>query len=268
MASVTRLSDGDHNVLDHKDRKDLQLKLINQADRVIVDLDGTLIHGGQPVEGAKEFLECIADRYIVVSNNSTDTAVRLSEKLRRIGLPIPRHRLVLAGEETIRFVAARYPAARCLIAASGLLRNMARQSGLVPVRQDAQFVILGRDLEWDYRRLTILVNELYHGATLIATNPDLRHPDRENRIIPETGSLLAALVAGAGVEPAHIVGKPEARLFEEALHRLRSLPENTIVVGDNPLTDEEGARRLGLRCILVTTDRKNGLPNLAHLVLR
>jgi HAD superfamily hydrolase (TIGR01450 family) len=243
-------------------------EVIKGEDRVIVDLDGTLIRGGRPTEGAKGFLEGIADRYMVVSNNSTDTAGQLSVKLGRIGLAIPRRRLVLAGEETIRFVAARHPGARCIVATSGLLRNMASREGLLLVGQDAQFVILGRDIGWNYRRLTVLVNELRNGATLIVTNPDLTHPDGEDRIVPETGSLLAALVAGAGVEPAHIVGKPEALLFEEALRRLGSAPENTIVVGDNPLTDREGAKRLGLRCVIVSADRKNHLPNLTDLVHR
>ena len=239
--------------------------LIDAADRVIVDLDGTLIRGGRPTEGAREFLESLAGRYVVVSNNSTDTAGRLSARLARIGLPIPPRRLVLAGEATIRFAASRYPGARCLVAASGLLRSMASREGLFPVHQDAEFVILGRDLHWSYRRLTLLVNELHRGAALIVTNPDLTHPDGDNRLIPETGSLLAALVAATGVEPAHIVGKPEAPLFEEALRRLRSAPGNTLVVGDNPLTDREGATRLGLRCVIVDVDRRNRLPNLADL---
>jgi 4-nitrophenyl phosphatase len=252
--------------LTQKNATTLRRELIKGGDRVIVDLDGTLIRSGRPTDGARGFLESIADRYMVVSNNSTDTAGGLSAKLRRIGLLIPRHRLVLAGEETIRFVASRHPGARCFVATSDLLRNMASRKGLVPVAQDAQFVILGRDVRWNYRQLTLLMNELRRGAKLIATNPDLTHPDGEDRIIPETGSLLAALVAGAGVEPAHIVGKPGALLFEEALRRLGAAPEDTIVVGDNPLTDQEGARRLGLRCVIISTDRKTCLPNLADLV--
>jgi HAD superfamily hydrolase (TIGR01450 family) len=240
-------------------------ELVLGGDCVILDLDGTLIRGGRPTEGAKVFLESVAGRYIVVSNNSTDTAERLSANLGRIGLAIPPQRLVLAGEETIRFVAARYPGARCVLATSRLLRNMASREGLLPVGQDAEFVILGRDLRWNYRQLTLLLNELRRGATLIVTNPDLTHPDCGDRIVPETGSLLAALVAGAGVAPAHIVGKPETLLFEEAIRRLGSAPDHTIVVGDNPMTDQEGARRLGLRCVIVSEDRQNLLPSLADL---
>jgi HAD superfamily hydrolase (TIGR01450 family) len=238
-------------------------ELIKPRECVIVDLDGTLVRGDRPTDGAVSFLEGVTDRYIVVSNNSTDTAGRLSTKLGRIGLVVPRYRLVLAGEETIRFVSSRYPGARCLIAASVLLRNMARRHGLVAVTQDAQIVILGRDPRWNYRLLTRVVNEVRRGAMLIVTNADLTHPDGDGRVVLETGSLLAAVVAGAGVEPAHIVGKPEAFLFEEALRRLESAPENTVVVGDNPSTDQEGARRLGLRCIIVSADPGNRFPHLA-----
>jgi HAD superfamily hydrolase (TIGR01450 family) len=249
-----------------KDPATPRREMINGGDHVIVDLDGTLIRGGRPTDGAKVFLESVAGRYIVVSNNSTETANRLSAKLARMGLSIPPERLILAGEETIRFAAARYPGARCVLATSGLLRDMAAREGLEPVDQHAEFVILGRDLRWNYRQLTLLLNELRRGAVLIVTNPDLTHPDREDRIIPETGSLLAALVAGSGVTPAHIVGKPEALLFEEALRRLGSEPGNTIVVGDNPSTDREGAQRLGLRCVLVSADRTNFLPCITDLI--
>jgi HAD superfamily hydrolase (TIGR01450 family) len=237
---------------------------IKPRDRVIVDLDGTLVRGDRPTEGAGRFLESVNGRYVVVSNNSTDTACRLSAKLGRFGLTVPSHRLVLAGEETIQFVASRYPNARCLVATSGLLRNMARRLGLATVTQDAQIVILGRDSRWNYRLLTRLGNEVRRGAMLIATNADLTHPDGDNRVVPETGSLLAAVVATAGVEPEHVVGKPEPFLFEEALRRLESTPEDTVVVGDNPSTDQEGARRLGLRCIIVSADRRNRLPNLVQ----
>jgi HAD superfamily hydrolase (TIGR01450 family) len=249
-----------------KDPTTPRSEVINGRDRVIVDLDGTLIRGSRPTDSARVFLKTIENRYIVLSNNSTHTAGRLSAKLRRIGLAIPPQRLVLAGEETIRFVAAHYPGARCIVATSDLLRKMAAREGLVLVGHNAQFVILGRDLRWNYRRLTLLLNELRRGATLIVTNPDLTHPDGEGGVVPETGSLLAALEAGAGVAPTHIVGKPETLLFKEAIRRLGSLPEHTIVVGDNPLTDQEGARRLGLRCIIVSSDKKNLLPNLADLV--
>ena len=150
---------------------------------------------------------------------------------------------MLAGEETIGFVAREYPHARCLVAASPVLRHCARRHGLVPVPENADVVVLGRDTHWSYAKLALLANEVRRGAVLVAINPDLTHPGSGGLIVPETGSLLAAVEAAAGVAAAHVIGKPAAALFLAALERLGSTRRDTIVIGDNPLTDRAGAGR-------------------------
>lgn len=243
-----------------------KVPLIGRGDHCIIDLDGTLIRGGQAIAGAARLIDRLDGRYVIVSNNSRDLASELGTELGRLGLNIPPDRLVLAGEETIRFVAAHYPSSRCLIATSFRMRQLARREGLVPVRENADFVILGRDLAWSYARLAHLINELRRGAGLIVTNPDLTHPDLDGKVLPETGTLLSALQIGAGVAPSHIIGKPEPLLFLAAVERLAALPSQTIVIGDNPLTDQVGAERLGMRWILVHADRADGLPSLEDMV--
>lgn len=238
---------------------------IMPGDRFIVDLDGTLLCDGSATEGAHAFLRAVDGRFVLVSNNSRDTSSRLSARLRRIGLDIPAERMVLAGEEGIRFVAREYPGARCLIAASSALRHCARRHGLVPVPEHADVVVLGRDTHWNYAKLTLLANEVRSGAVLAAINPDLTHPGHNGRIVPETGSLLAGVEAAAGIAATHVIGKPDARLFIAAMDRLGSTHDTTIVIGDNPQTDRAGARALGLRSLIVHPDRQDGRPNLADL---
>jgi HAD superfamily hydrolase (TIGR01450 family) len=240
---------------------------IRPDDRFIIDLDGTLIRGGEATEGALGFLRKVTGRFVVVSNNSRDTGRSLSTKLRRVGFAIPGERIVLAGEETIGFVARCYPGARCLIAASTILRHAARRQGLVPVNEGADVVILGRDTRWSYDKLALLANEVRRGAVLVGTNPDLTHPHNDGLVVPETGSLLAAVEAAAGIAPAHVIGKPAPALFLIALQRLGSTREDTIVIGDNPLTDRAGAHSVGLRSLIVHADRAGGLPNLADLAI-
>ncbi len=63
-------------------------------------------------------------------------------------------------------------------------------------------------------------------------------------------TLVVPFVA-SGVQPWRVIGKPAPLLFEEGLRRLGARPESTVVVGDNPLTDAEGAARLGMACLLV-----------------
>jgi len=239
--------------------------MIAPGDHVILDLDGTLLRGGYATQGAQAFLRAVKDRFVLVSNNSREISRTLSSKLRRVGFDIPAERMVLAGEETIRFVASRYPGARCLIAASTVLRRCARSQGLVPVSERADVIVLGRDIHWSYAKLLLVANEVRRGAVLIAANPDLTHPGSEGVIVPETGALLAAVEAAAGVAAAHVIGKPSATLFVAAMDRLGSSRSETIVIGDNPLTDRAGARALGLRALIVHADRKGGYPNLADL---
>lgn len=54
--------------------------------------------------------------------------------------------------------------------------------------------------------------------------------------------------------------KPDTRLFLMALERLRVRPENAVYVGDNPLKDMPGPKRLGMKFILcrATQDRLEG----------
>lgn len=241
---------------------------IAPGDRFILDLDGTLVRGGQATDGALPFLRAVRGRFALVSNNSRETARSLSSKLRRVGFEIPAACIVLAGEETIGFVARAYPGARCLIATSPALRHYARRQGLVPVTENAEVVVLGRDTHWSYAKLALLANEVRRGAVLVAANPDLTHPGQGGHVVPETGALLAAVEAAAGVAAAHVVGKPAAGLFLAALDRLGSTRRGTIVIGDNPLTDRAGANALGLRSLIVHADRGDGHPNLADLCER
>jgi HAD superfamily hydrolase (TIGR01450 family) len=234
------------------------------GDRFILDVDGTLLRGGHATEGAQAFLRAVEGRFVLVSNNSREISRSMSARLRRVGFDIPGERIILAGEETIAFVASRYPGARCLVAASTALRHCARRRGLVCVSEKADVVVLGRDVHWSYAKLALLANEVRRGAVLVAANPDLTHPGNDGLVVPETGSLLAAVEAAAGVAATHLIGKPAPTLFLAALERLRSTPRDTIVIGDNPLTDRAGARGLGLRSLIVHADRQ-GHPNLADL---
>ena len=226
-----------------------------QARHFLIDLDGTLVHSQQePAEGAIELLHQLAGRYVVVSNNSTHTAAGLARALRARGLPLAAENLVLAGEQTLRFMMETYPGARIRLVASIALQQQARALGCRLVDVAPEFVVLARDERFSYAKLSTLVNDLRAGARLVVSNPDLSHPALDGGIVPETGALMRAVVDCAGVEPAHVIGKPENRLFIEGLRRLGATPEHTLVIGDNPLTDALGAARLGMRCLLLGRD--------------
>lgn len=236
---------------------------IASTDQLIVDLDGTLVRGGEPTPGAAEFLARFEGRVAIVSNNSTETASRMSAVLARVGLGAPPDKLVLAGEEMIRFAAERFAGARCFCLTTAPLRRLAVRYGLRLVETEPDIVLLGRDPSITYDKISAVVNVLRRGAKLVVANPDLSHPGVNGDVVPETGTLMSAIVAGSGVQPHHVVGKPEVALFQLALQRLGSSPVDTVVVGDNPDTDGAGAARLGMRCVLIGLEPPAVAPTLA-----
>jgi 4-nitrophenyl phosphatase len=86
---------------------------------------------------------------------------------------------------------------------------------------------------------------------LIGTNPDKTFPSPEG-LVPGAGSILAALIAATDVQPI-IMGKPGAPMFREALRRLATTPDETLMVGDRLDTDIAGAQAVGIHTALLLT---------------
>ncbi len=221
----------------------------------LVDLDGTLVRGGEALPGASAFLDAMEGRFVVVSNDAEHTPLELSRGLKRMGIRVGQGRILLAGTTALDDIAQARPRARILMLAGRSLMAYARDQGLLPVSTRPDIVFLGRDRQFSYDRLMAAANAVRDGAELVVANPDLVHPGPDGAVVPETGALLAALLACTGPVPHRIVGKPEPGLFEAGL-RLLGLPRRAVLmVGDNPATDGDGARRFGLRYF----ELRNGL---------
>ncbi|HEY1611516.1 MAG TPA: HAD hydrolase-like protein, partial [Paraburkholderia sp.] len=194
-----------------------------------------------------------------------DTAGTLARRLWRYGLKVEPERIVLAGEQAVLLAARLYPHARMRVVASPTLMRFAAAHGCNVVEHDPDVILLGRDLRFCYARLQSVANQLRQGAKLIVANPDLSHPSEDGGVTPETGSLMQAVVACSGVEPTCIVGKPEPLLLQEALRRLGTNATTTLVIGDNPLTDGAGAKRLSMPCLLVGSHAHANVASLASV---
>lgn len=233
---------------------------------LILDLDGTLIRGHEVIPGARELLTRWAGRYVIVSNNSTDTAASLALRLQALGLPVEAGSLVLAGEQAVHHIARHHPHSKLMLCGSKPLRAYALELGLTVVSRDADIVLLARDISFDYASLQTLTRELTCGASLIVSNGDLTHPGPHGTVVPETGALLQALLACVPGTRADILGKPAAMLFQEGLRRLNLPPADVTVIGDNLRTDALGATRLGIGYLLVGNMPHADAPDVARLL--
>jgi len=223
----------------------------------LVDLDGTLITGRTVLPWARELIERIGPRSVVMSNDSEHTPDQLARLLRSLRLPISADRIVLAGALAVDAVAAKHAGARVLLLGSESLRTYARRRGLELVANDPQVILLARDRRFTYAKLALATNALLNGAALIVANPDRTHPGAGGKAVPETGAILSAILACTGSVGCEVIGKPEPHLFARGMAMLGTCADETVMIGDNPETDGLGAARAGMRYVHVLEILKN-----------
>jgi HAD superfamily hydrolase (TIGR01450 family) len=226
----------------------LSLRL-DEADAILCDLDGCLISGDHVYADAREFIEEFRSQLWIVSNNSSDTATSLASRLKRHGVDLPAKQIVLAGEETVRRLAADSPGARVAIHATPAIRALATELGLDVAEEDVEAVVLGRDPSLGLGGLGRVIGHLQAGARLHVTNLDLTHPGANGTPVPETGALLAALCACLPTLRFQSIGKPVQALLDTALERAGVAPHSTVFIGDNLVTDGAAAALAGVHFI-------------------
>jgi HAD superfamily hydrolase (TIGR01450 family) len=238
-------------------------RLLDTAERILCDIDGCLISGDRPLQGAAAFVARYRDRLVLLSNNSTDTAVTMAARLKDCGLAVPSERIVLAGQAAVAFLRdGPLRARRIFLLANIRIRGAAERSGLTHCAETAEAVLVCRDTELTLDRLERAVRLLARGVPMVVANPDLTHPGREGAFI-ETGAIAALLRACVEPDRVFAVGKPEPGLFLSALGDVR--PDQAVMIGDGAETDAAGARRLEMPCILTrcpTSPGRLGLDDL------
>lgn len=223
-----------------------------EAAAVLSDLDGCLISGDTVLPGTHDLVARAGDRLWVVSNNSSDTAETLSNKLRqRLGLVIPAERILLAGEQSIRFLAETRPGTRVALFASAPIRSLAQSLGLWVTRGEGgavlpDLVLLSRDHDFSLADLERVMRLVHLGVPVQISNCDLIHPAADGAPVPETGALLAALKVAFPDLEAPSLGKPDPHLVSLALERAGVEARDAIFIGDTDATDGGAARAAGV----------------------
>lgn len=231
----------------------------------LMDWDGCCAIENTLSPVAARFLKANHDCVAIVSNNSTQTPQDFLEILSTAGIDMQAEQIILAGMEAI-YTASKYVGSQVMVMGDPHMRGIAHNAGLQLTQEEADIIVLLRDTRFTYRRLERAVNSLRQGARLIVANPDLTHPGRNGHVKPETGALLAALKACIDPDAAEIeiIGKPGPHLFLKGCKALGLSPSQVVMLGDNPATDLAGAKALGMKAILTSTDT----PEIFEILLR
>ena len=252
------------------------MALADEFDGFLIDLDGVVWLGHEPVPGAPEALNALlaAGKHLVfVTNNPARPPARYAEKLAGLGVEVGPEQVVTAGIVAARLAAdAAGPDGSAFVISRSALKEMVAAAGVTVLEgeagAEASVVVVSGHREFDSAALLTAKRALDRGAALVATSRDPTMPMPGGEW-PGTGAVLAAVETASG-RVAEIAGKPEHHLFELALERFRgSEPTHTVgkeprnlrvaMVGDRVSSDVAGGRRAGLATVLVlsgTTSRE------------
>jgi glycerol-1-phosphatase len=230
--------------------------LADSFDGLLIDLDGVVWIGREPVPGSVETLRELHDRgteVVFVTNNSVKLPAFYVERLRGLGVPVEEGRVMTSAEATAGLAVERVGAGTTVfvIGAPGF-KEVIEAAGLKVLTgeegRSAEAVLVSGHREFDFEELATANFALQGGASLFATSRDPTLP-MPGGALPGTGATLAAVETASG-RRAEIGGKPEPHLFRQALSLIPGA-ERVAMVGDRIASDIDGGRRAGLETVLV-----------------
>jgi HAD superfamily hydrolase (TIGR01458 family) len=225
---------------------------------ILLDIDGVLHVSGEAIPGAAEAVRALRSeghRLRFVTNNTTRARSQLAAELREIGIELDEVELA-----TTPLAAGRLlEGLRVLPLTMAAIRDdLARHVTLVD--DGAEVVLVGGADEthetaevFSYENLNRAFAELREGARLVCLHKNRWWQTSRGPLL-DSGAFVAGLEYAAEAQ-ADVVGKPTASYFEAALAELDAAPGEAVMVGDDVEADIGGAKRLGMRGVLVRTGK-------------
>ncbi|HKP52634.1 MAG TPA: HAD-IIA family hydrolase [Chloroflexia bacterium] len=220
----------------------------------IMDMDGVIVRGTEPVPGAVEFISRLRARearFLVLTNNSIYTPRDLANRLRYIGIDVPDVGIYTSALATARFLHSQRPDGTAYAIGEAGLTTALHEVGYVLTEHAPDYVVLGETATYSFERITTAIRLIMAGARFIATNPDPIGP-AQGGMAPATGAVAALIEKATGVAP-YYVGKPNPLMLRSALRAINAHSEDTVMIGDRMDTDIVMGIESGLETILVLT---------------
>jgi NagD protein len=217
-------------------------------------MDGVLVHEGQTIPGATEFvnrLRASGKPFLILTNNSIYTARDLTARLQRMGFDVPETSIWTSALATAQFLADQRPGGTAYVIGEAGLTTALHNAGYILSNLEPDYVVLGETRTYSFTAITTAIRLILDGARFICTNPDPIGPSNEG-ILPAAGSVAAMISKATGIEP-YFVGKPNPMMMRSALNTIGAHSETTAMIGDRMDTDVLCGLEAGLETILVLT---------------
>jgi phospholysine phosphohistidine inorganic pyrophosphate phosphatase len=227
---------------------------------VLLDLDGVVYVGDEPVVGAASTVDWLAREgipHLYVTNTTSRPRAAIAAKLRGIGIPVETDRILtpaVAAADWLRLNGIERPA---LFVPDATAAEFADRHPLAEGAETGAGAVVVGDLgtRWDFAELNRAFRLLMRAPRppLVALGLT-RYWRAEDGLRLDAGAYVRALEYAAGTS-AVVLGKPDAAFYARAVEALGPGVDEVAMVGDDIRTDVDGAQRAGLTGVLVRTGK-------------
>jgi HAD superfamily hydrolase (TIGR01458 family) len=229
---------------------------------VLLDIDGVLYVGDQPIEGAVEALGRLRQRFAgmrLVTNTTSRPRREVTEHLLALGFPVSGDEVLTPAAMAVRHCQERGFHSIAMLVSDSLREDLEplQSSGSSSGRVEA--LILGDiGARFNAEVLNDAFRLLMDGAELIALQHN-RYWRRADGLALDVGAYAAALEYATARE-AVVVGKPAREFFHAAVADMGL--QRAVMIGDDVEADVGGAMAADMPGVLVRTGkyRDSALP--------
>jgi len=227
---------------------------LNDLKGLLLDLDGVLYVGEQPIEGAVDTVTYLKNKNIPI-RFTTNTTVRsidsLHKKMIRMGFPVDKNEIFSAVRATVLYLQKIGRPSCNFLLTDDPIKDFAD----FPVSDtNPEYVVIGDvGKSWDYELMNRVFHMVMNGAEMIALHKG-KYWQTETGLRVDMGAFIAGLEYVTGKE-ALVIGKPSPSFFQLALDDLGVPGDRAAMVGDDIEFDIGGAQAAGMAGILVRTGK-------------
>lgn len=228
----------------------------------VFDLDGVIYRGNELQPHARQLILALRDQAHTVrffTNNAALSRTSYVEKLSSLGIPVAAEEIMTSSYATALYFVENHAAGKTVyrIGEDGMREELEAVGMRVLYDQQdptspIDYVVVGLDRHFQYRKLARAQRAIHSGAQFIATNPDLTFPVESGALLPGAGSLVEAVRAATSVDP-FVIGKPATYALNKILEITSTSADRAVIIGDRLDTDIRCGNRAGTHTVLVLT---------------
>lgn len=249
-------------------------KLFTNIQAIAIDLDGVVYKGDDVICGAADAirnLRPLVKWIYFITNNSGKRRETIQQKLFSMNIPSEKNEIITSAYATAMLLKSLSKpgnefSMKVFVIGSDELKSEIKELGIAVEedkdRSKPNFLVVGFDKEFSYRKICDALDVLSSGAKFVACNRDRTFPV-ENGVKPGCGSMVASIEWAWGRKPDYEVGKPNTFILDMMTSETKVKANQILVVGDMLESDIAMAINFGSPSVLISEPGRKANTELA-----